>query len=124
MRFLKFDIYEGGHVGFFNNLMSLELAVGLCVLSSRRLLLNTPLHSVFNSESGLTLLDLIDVTYPHETGSFHELESEHLPDLHAHQIRNDELQQLHRSLVISNCNSNTLGYYSYVLPSDPRVVFA
>ncbi|HEV2579001.1 MAG TPA: hypothetical protein VGU25_17480 [Acidobacteriaceae bacterium] len=124
MRFLKFDIYEGGHVGFFNNLMSLELAIGLCVLSNRRLLLNTPLHSVFNSESGLTLLDLIDVAYPYQTGSFHEVESEYLPDLHAHQIGSGELQQLDRSAVISNCNSNTLGYYSYVLPSDPRVMFA
>ena len=36
MRFLKFDIYGGGHVGFFNNLMSLELI----------LLLNVPPHAV------------------------------------------------------------------------------
>jgi hypothetical protein len=34
MRFLKFDIYGGGPVGFFNHLMSLELAVGLRVLST------------------------------------------------------------------------------------------
>lgn len=124
MRFLKFDIYERGHVGFFNNLMSLELAVGLCVLSNRRLLLNTPLRPVFNSENGLTLLDLVDVAYPHQTGSFHELKSDHLPDLHAHQIGDLELQRLDHSAVISNCNSNTLGYYSYVLPFDPGVIFA
>lgn len=124
MRFLRFDIYEDGHVGFFNNLMSLELSVGLCVLSNRRLLLNMPLKPVFNSENRLTLLDLVELAYPYQTGSFNELESELLPDLHAHQIGVGDLQQFDDCPVISNCNSNTLGYYSYVLPSDMRVIFA
>ncbi|HWE50840.1 MAG TPA: hypothetical protein VG273_13685, partial [Bryobacteraceae bacterium] len=83
MRFLKFDLYQGGHVGFFNNLMSLELAVGLSVLSSRTLLFSKPRHPVFNSDKQLNLFDLVDVFYPHQVGHFEDLEADLLPDLHA-----------------------------------------
>lgn len=124
MRFLKFDIYEGGHVGFFNNLMSLELAVGLSVLSNRRLLLNVPPHPIFNSENRLTLLDFIDLAYPHQTGFFDSLDSERLPDLHSHRFDSEDLQQFDQCPILSNCNRNTLGYYSYVLPFDARVIYA
>ncbi len=124
MRFLKFDIYEGGHVGFFNNLMSLELGVGLSVLSNRRLLLNIPPHPVFNSENEFNLLDLVDVQFPHQAGSFSEIDGALLPDLHANRVTADDLQQMDHQPVISSCNSNTLGYYSYTLPFDKRVIYA
>jgi hypothetical protein len=82
MRFLKFDIYGGGHVGFFNNLMSLELAVGLSVLSGRILLLNLQPHAVFNSEQHRNLLDLVALSFPHQIGHFGDLASAFLPDLY------------------------------------------
>lgn len=124
MRFLKFDLYEGGHVGVFNNLMSLELAVGLCVLSGRRLLLNEPPHAIFNSERSCRLLDLMDLCFPHQVGQFAQLRGELLPDLHSRQVGLDELWELHSAPVVATCNDRTLGYYSYTLPGDPRVVYA
>jgi len=124
MRFLKFDIYEGGHVGFFNNLMSLELGVGLSVLSNRRLLLNVPPHPVFNSENEFNLLDLVELQFPHQAGCFAEMDGAPLPDLHCRRITADDLRQVDDRAVVSNCNSNTLGYYSYALPFDERVIYA
>ncbi len=124
MRFLKFDIYEGGHVGFFNNLMSLELGVGLSVLSNRRLLLNAPPHPVFNSENEFNLLDLVDLQLPHQLGRFLEMDGVLLPDLHANRITSADLKRMNHQPVISSCNSNTLGYYSYALPFDERVIYA
>lgn len=124
MRFLKFDIYEGGHVGFFNNLMSLEMAVALSVLSNRHLLLNLPPHPIFNSENGFNLLDLVDLQLPHQLGSFAEMNATLLPDLHHNRLTSDDLLQLDHQPVISTCNTNTLGYYSYALPFDQRVVYA
>jgi hypothetical protein len=124
MRFLRFDIYEGGHVGFFNNLMSLELAVGLSVLSNRRLLLNIPPHAIFNSEKRHNLLDLIDLYFPHQAGRFTGLECQFLPDLHTHRIYTEDLRQFEDAAILSTRNSRTLGYYSYVLPFDERVICA
>ena len=124
MRFLKFDIYEGGHVGFFNNLMSLELAVGLSVLSRRTMLLNVPLHALFNSEKHLNLLDLVELSFPHHIGHFGEVPSVLLPDLHFHRFTTSDSLQFDQTTILSTCNSNTLGYYSYVLPFDERVIYA
>jgi hypothetical protein len=124
MRFLKFDIYEGGHVDFFNSLMSLELAVGLSVLSGRTLLLNVPPHAVFNSEKHLNLLDLVELSFPHQIGHFGELAGAFLPDLHFHRFTSVDSLQFDQTTVLSTCNSNTLGYYSYVLPFDERVIYA
>ena len=124
MRFLKFDLYQDGNVGFFNNLMSLELAVGLSVLSQRRLLLNRPQHPVFNSEKGLNVLDLVDLHFPHETGQFNALRGDLLPDLHhTRLVSADQFEGL-TAPVLSTCNNSTLGYYSYTLPYDERVVYA
>jgi hypothetical protein len=74
MRFLKFGLYNQGDVGFFNNLMSLELAVGLSIMSNRHLLLNLP-KPIFNSDKGMNLFDLVDLLFPHEKGDFGGLES-------------------------------------------------
>jgi hypothetical protein len=124
MRFLRFDIYEGGHVGFFNNLMSLELGVGLSVLSNRHLLLNVPPHPVYNSENEFNLLDLVELNFPHQAGGFADMDGALLPDLHCRRITTADLLQMDHQAVISNCNNNTLGYYSYELPFDERVIYA
>jgi hypothetical protein len=124
MRFLKFDIYEGGHIGFFNGLMSVELGVALSVLSDRRLLLNVPPHAIFNSEKRLNLLDLVELFFPHHAGCFAALEGELLPDLHSCRIGAADLLQFDQATVLSTRNSHTLGYYSYVLPFDERVIYA
>jgi GDP-fucose protein O-fucosyltransferase len=124
MRFLKFDIYEGGHIGFFNSLMSLELGVGLSVLSNRRLLLNVPPHPIFNSEKQLNLLDLVELFFPHQAGCFANLEGEFLPDLHCCRISATDLLDFDQATVLCTRNSHTLGYYSYVLPFDERVIYA
>jgi hypothetical protein len=124
MRFLKFDLYEGGNVGFFNNLMSLELAVGLSALSNRRLLLNRPEHPIFNSENEHTILGLVDLFFPHQTGSFDGMRGEFLPDLHSTRIARADLTEYDRAPVLSTCNNHTLGYYSYVLPQDERITYA
>jgi hypothetical protein len=124
MRFLKFDLYNGGHVGFFNNLMSLELAVGLSVLSNRRLLFSEPRHGIFNSEKRLKLFDLVDLFYPHQIGRFGSLQSEPLPDLHGARLVSADLLECNDAAIIATCNDSTLGYYSYTLPFDERVVYA
>lgn len=124
MRFLRFDLYEGGNVGFFNNLMSLELGVGLSALSNRRLLLNYPAHPIFNSERQRTILDLVELSFPYQIGNFVDLPCEFLPDLHSTQIRLSDLTEVDRVPVLSTRNASTLGYYSYVLPADERVTNA
>jgi hypothetical protein len=124
MRFLKFDLYQGGNVGFFNNLMSLELAVGLSVLSRRNLLFEEPRYPIFNSDKGLRLFDLVDLFYPHEIGSYEGLDGELLPDLHSTRLLSADLFERKSAPVLSTCNDCTLGYYSYTLPHDPRVIYA
>jgi hypothetical protein len=124
MRFLKFDLYNGGHVGFFNNLMSLELAVGLSVLSNRRLLFSEPRHGIYNSEKRLKLFDLVDLFYPHQIGRFGSLRSALLPDLHGARLVSADLLERHDAAIIATCNDSTLGYYSYTLPFDERIVYA
>jgi hypothetical protein len=124
MRFLKFDLYQGGHVGFFNNLMSLELAVGLSVLSRRTLLFGEPRHPIFNSGKGLRLFDLVDLFYSHRIGSYGDLGGELLPDLHSNRLLSADLFERKTAPVLATCNDSTLGYYSYTLPYDPRVIYA
>jgi len=124
MRFLKFDLYCGGNVGFFNLLLSLELGVGLSILSRRRLLLSLPEHPVFNSEKRHNLLDLVELSYPHQTGRFENLEGALLPDLHTTRINASDVSRFDEATVLSTCNDNTLGYYSYVLPVDERIIYA
>jgi hypothetical protein len=124
MRFLKFDLYEGGHVGFCNNLLSLELAVGLSVLSNRCLLFSRPHHPIFNSDKQLNLFDLVDVFHPHHIGSFEGLKGELLPDLHANRLVSADLFERQEAPVLATRNTSTLGYYSYTLPFDTRVIYA
>jgi hypothetical protein len=124
MRFLKFDLYQGGNVGFFNNLMSLELAVGLSVLSRRTLLFSEPRHPIFNSGKRLALFDLVDLFYPHQIGRYEGLECELLPDLHSTRLLSADLIERKTAPVLATCNDCTLGYYSYTLPYDPRVIYA
>jgi len=124
MRFLKYQIYNRGNVGFFNNLMSLELAVGLSILSDRRLLLNRPEFPIFNSEKERNLFDLVELFFPHQLGDYSGLEGELLPDLHSAQVRMSDLARFGDAPVLSTRNDNTLGYYSYVLPFDGRIVHA
>jgi hypothetical protein len=104
--------------------MSLELGVGLSVLSDRRLLLNAPPHPIFNSERHLNVLDLVELFFPHQTGCFAALEGELLPDLHSCKISAMDLLEFEQTTVLSTRNSRTLGYYSYVLPFDERVIYA
>jgi hypothetical protein len=124
MHFLRFDLYNQGNVGFFNNLMSLELAAGLSVLSNRRLLLNTPEYPIFNSDKQMKILDLVDLFLPHQTGDFSGLDSELLPDLRFLRIGVPELVEFDDAEVLATCNDQTLGYYSYVLAPDERVTYA
>jgi hypothetical protein len=124
MRFLNYQLYRRGKVGFFNNLMSLELAVGLSILSNRRLLLNYPEFPVFNSDKQRTLFDLVELFHPHQTGDFSELKGALLPDLHVSQIAASDLATHDGAAVLATRNDSTLGYYSYVLPFDERIVYA
>lgn len=124
MRLLKFNLYQGGNVGFFNNLMSLELGVGLSVLSNRFLLLSQPKHPVFNSDKGLNLFDFVDLFYPHGVGNFDDVQGELLPDLHSSRLVSANLLEFEEAPVLATCNDSTLGYYSYTLCYDPRVVYA
>jgi hypothetical protein len=60
MRSLKFELYNSGDAGLFNVLMSLELGIGLSVLSDRPLLFEAPKFPIFNSERRQTIFDLFD----------------------------------------------------------------
>jgi hypothetical protein len=124
MRLLKYSLYNGGNVGLFNNLMSLELAVGLSISSNRRLLMNVPEFPIYNSESKKNLFDLVELSLPHEKGNFAALQGELLPDLHSTRISSFDLHQFDHAKVLATRNENTLGYYSYVLPFDERIVYA
>lgn len=124
MRFLKFDLYQGGNVGFYNNLMSLELAVGLSVLSNRYLLFSAPQHAFFNSEKQLNLFDMVDLFLPHQVGRFDGIEAELLPDLHRSRLVSAEGFAHKNAPILATCNDSTLGYYSYTLPYEDRVIYA
>ncbi len=125
MRQLMFSIYNGGNVGLFNNLMSLELAVGLGVLCDRTLVLQKPQHPIFNSETKKTVFDLFDLRVPYlfaDTKAGHEVPV--LPDLHARRLHRDDWERFESAPILSTQNDHTLGYYSYTLPFDERVVLA
>ncbi len=104
--------------------MSLELAVGLSVLSNRRLLFSEPRHRIFNSEKRLKLFDLVDLFYPHQIGRFGSLQGELLPDLHSRRLVPADFLERDDAPILATCNDSTLGYYSYTLPFDERVVYA
>ncbi len=104
--------------------MSLELAVGLSVLSNRRLLFSEPRHGIFNSEKRLKLFDLVDLFYPHQIGRFGSLKGELLPDLHSRRLVPADFMECEDAPILATCNNSTLGYYSYTLPFDERVVYA
>jgi hypothetical protein len=119
---LRFELYNQGNCGLFNILMSLELGVALSVLSSRTLLVHMPPYPLFNSEKRKFVFDLCDVRFPHEVDDFKNLRGALLPDLHSTRLQPLDWLQLEDAATISSRGYNTLGYYSYVLPYDERVV--
>ncbi len=124
MRLLKFQLYDQGCGGFFNELMSLELGVALSVVTERLLLLDELRFPIYNSEKGLNLFDLVDVSFPCAVGDFGAVRGVALPELHGARFNPGDLRAFDHAPTVETCNDQTLGYYSYALPPESRVVYA
>lgn len=122
---MNYHIYENGHVGMCNVLMSAENALILALLSNQNI---NFIHQgyLFNSEKKLTLFDLYDVNYNVVHNTYIQTESVLPYDLHDTVIYKGEfpnedfingrnkLINLKDYNTFSTKNSDTLGFYSYL----------
>jgi hypothetical protein len=126
---MNYHLYQNGHVGMVNCLMSAENALILALLSNQNI---NFVHSgkIFNSEKNLTLFDLYDIDYNIVHNQHIHTESILPYDLHdavvyKNQIPDEEfvngrskIINLNDYTTFSTKDSNTLGFYSYMFCLD------
>lgn len=128
---MNYHLYQSGHVGMVNCLMSAENALILALLSNQNI---NFIHSgkIFNSEKNLTLFDLYDIDYNIVHNQHIQTESILPYDLHdtviyKNQIPDEEFINGRNKIInindyttFSTKDSNTLGFYSYMFCLDKK----
>ena len=138
MKVLHYNLYEKGHVGMCNLVMSLECAVLIAKLTKRDHIVFYGNKDVSSASSPTTIFDLYDINFSHEVADVNEINQDipslpcglHNTCLYYLQKPTDKFVNGRANLVdlslyegIDNfrtLNNETLAFYSYLFFFQPR----